>query len=288
MKNIFLFLSPMLERTISFQLEYVLNIQIGSIILLSENHYAEDSYYFFGDKHIEIFDTLQECVENSDIIIISKENLSKLVLPTDKKIIVINFDDSMPKSIGFSIPDLDYKEKPVIAILSLGEYNDQYNTEILVNKILSEKGARVLQYYSPKTKSILNSYFCNNCLNSAISMSKEKNYDIIVISINKINSYHELLHIMCDIAPDMILLCVNKSYKQEKELAKWMFGCGTVELIIRSPYISYEIVKGKTYPVFCGNNKTSRFLDSFQNDLYDVLKKAISKCVCFPKEIVIL
>lgn len=256
---------------------------------MSENHYEEDSCYFFGNRQICFFDTIEECVKNSDIIIISKEHKIKFRKFTDKRIIVIDLnDESLSKYFHFSLPNLDYKGKPVIAILSLGEYNDQYNTEIMVNKILKEKNARIAQVFSRKTQIILDSYFQNDCLNNAISTSVEECYDIICISIEGINNYQELLRIMYDISPDMILVCVNKLYDQEKELSECLFAYGGIDLVISSPYIPYEIVKGKVHPVFCGYDYTSRYCESFQNNLYDTLKKTILKCIYYPEKIIIL
>lgn len=91
---------------------------------------------------------------------------------------------------------------------------------------------------------------------------------------------------MRDISPDIIMLCVNSSYAQEKELENCLYGCGNIKAIIKSPYISYEIVKGKTYPVYCGYKKTDSYYDSFDKNLYNVLKESILRYIYLPKNIV--
>ena len=287
MKNVFLFLNAVLDRTLSFQIEYVLGIQIRSFILMAENHNTVDSQYFFANRSVCIYDKLQECIEHCDIIIASSEHMNQLKTVKNKEIIIIEANKGKYENRPFTIPNLAYAEKPVIAILSLGEFSDQYNTEILINKILTESGAQIKQHFSPLTHDILESCSRSKRLNTALSRTgrEDENYDIIILSINGISSYPQLMKIICEILPDMILLCVNHAYSQEEELKKCLFGCGKIDVIIKSPYISYEIVKGKTFPVFCGHEKSASYYGSFENDLYEVLQQSMSKCVYWPKNI---
>lgn len=286
MKNVFLFLDAMTDRTVSFQIEYVLDIEIDSIILMAENHYSIDSFYFFKNKRTRIYNTLKECVKHCDIIIVSSSHLSQLGQIIGKEIIVVELSDI--KYNNFTVPDLDYESKAVIAVLSLGEFSDQYNTEILVNKILSEKGAKIVQYFSPFTKNILDSLSHTNYLNKSLANPYNENYNVIVLAINGISSYPDLMRIMCDISPDMVLLCVNQSYRQEQELEKCLYGCAKIETIIKSPYISYGIEKEKTYPVYFGHKESASYYGSFENDLYNVLKKSILKCIYLPEDILLI
>lgn len=288
MKNIFLFLDSVTDRTLSFQIEYVLNISVGSIILMAEDHYSSDLNYFFGNKRILIYNTLPECVDNCDIIIVSNNHLSQLESDINKEIIVVDLNESKYENLTCNVPDLKYTEKPVIAILSVGEFCDQYNTEILVNKILSEKGAKIAQYFSPFTKSILDSCCRAGCLNIPLLESRHSDYDTIVVAINGFSNYPNLIRTMCTISPDMILLCVNKSYNQEAELKQCLYGCGNIETIIKSPYIPYGLVKGKNYPVYCGHTKSSSYTGSFEDELYGVLKESILRCIYLPKSILLV
>lgn len=286
MKNVFLFMSPVLDRAVSFQIDYVLDTQVDTIILMSENHYSTDSDYFFTGKNINIYATLQECVEHCDIIITLNDLLSRLSFVVNKEIIVLELDECANKEL--TIPNLEYTNKPVISILSLGDYNDQYNTEIIVHKILADAGAKTIQLFSYQTKKILESFYRVNRINSALSQFNDEIYDIIVLTIDQISSYQHLLRIMCDISPDIIFLCVNHSYSQINEIEKCLYGCGQIDAVIKSPYISFEIVKGKTYPVFCGNHKTFSCYDSFENNLYDNLKKIIFNRLYLPKSAVLI
>ncbi len=289
MKDVFLLLDTVVERLVTFQMEYVFGISINSIILMSENHCTDDCNYFYKGKKIQIFNSLQECVKHCDSIIVSNNYLHKLKGTSDKDVMVLDIKNIYEKNSEFIIPDLDYQGKPVIVILSLGDFNDQYNTEILINKILTEKGAKVAQFYSPLTQKIIESYSHISHLKSPLLDSHIEDYDIIVLSISGISNYIELMHIMCDISPDLILLCVNKSYRQEEELKRCLYGCGgNIVAIIRSPYISYEIIKGKTYPVFCGHEKSTSYYGSFEKDLYGILREQVLKHIYLPENIVLL
>lgn len=46
----------------------------------------------------------------------------------------MNLSNGIHEDSNFSIPKLNYYGKPVIAVLSLGEFTDQYIAEILINK----------------------------------------------------------------------------------------------------------------------------------------------------------
>ena len=289
MENVFLLLDTVIGRQVAFETEYVFGESINSVILMSENNYMDDCNYFFKGKKIKIFNSLQECVEHCDTIIVSDNYIHKINKAFSKDIIILDLKNIDAENSRPTIPQLDYQYKPVIAILSLGEYNDQYITEILINKILTEKGAKVAQYYSPLTRRIIKSYAGINHSSTPLLKSHIEDYDIIVLSINGINSYKDLISIMCHISPDLIFLCVNKSYRQEEELKRHLYFCkDNIAAIIKSPYISYEIIKGKTYPVYCGHKKTNSHYGSFEKDLYNMLKEQILKHIYLPEDIVLL
>lgn len=288
MKNVFLFLDAIIDRFIAVQMEYVLDMPINSIILMEESHYIADLDCFYSNKNIQIYSTLQECVDRCDTIIVSDNHLPRLMGIINKEIIVVDLSEGVHENSNLAIPQLNYREKPVIAILSLGEFTDQYITEILINKILTERGAKVAQYFSPLTQRIIESCSHVNHLNAYLSKTNIEDHDIIVLAINGGTSYPNLMRMMCDISPDMILLCVNKSYRQEEELKNCLYGCGNIEAIIRSPYISYEIVKGKTYPVYCGHEKSNSIYGSFEKNLKDVLEKCVLRKVYLPENVVVV
>ncbi len=288
MKKVFLFLDSVIDRLIMFEIEYLLDMSIDTIILMAESHNITDFNYFYSNKKVQIFSTLQECLNHCDMIIVSDSHFAKLKGIVNKEIIIVDLSKNIHENINFGVPALNYCEKPVVAILSLGEFNDHYNTEILINKILVENGARVVQYYSHFTKAVIEACSSVGYINKSLVESHSEDYDVIVLTISDILSYTSLLRIMCDISPDIVMICVNRSYAQEEELKRYLYGFGNTKVIIRSPYISYEIVKGKTYPVYCGYEKNNLYCGSFEKNLYNVLKKAILKSVYLPKNIAIL
>lgn len=114
MKNVFLFLDAIIDRLITVQMEYVLDMPIGSIILMAESHYTADLDYFYGNKNVQIYSTLQECVDHCDTIIVSDNHLSRLRGTINKDIIVVDLNNVTHENSNFSIPKLNYYGNPLL------------------------------------------------------------------------------------------------------------------------------------------------------------------------------
>ena len=289
-KNIFLFSNAFTARTLTFQMEYVFNIPINTIFLMAENHHKDETFFVGENSHVCICNTFDECINRSDMIIVAKDQIVPHFI--DKKDCLII--DSPWKSKNdyktdiHAIPKLDYLTKPVIVILSMGNYTDQYCIEILVNKILSEKNAKVMQFFSPETKTILSALSQSEYLNPNLCDVQNNDYDIIVLSIKGITNDSQLFRILKDVSPDVLILCVNYSFSKTIEIEHYFKYICNIGAIVKSPYISYEVVEGKTYPVFCGFEKSNFFKNSLDKNLEHDLRTSILQRVYLPDSIYIL
>lgn len=290
MKNISIFSNAFTARTLTFQMEYLLDISINTIFLMAENHHKDEVFSIGGNSQICILSTFDECVNLSDIIIIDQIKTSPPI--ADKKdCLIINSpwkNKANYKTDIDAIPKINYSSKPVIVILSLGEYTDQYYVEILVNKILSEKNAKIMQIFSPETKNVLSSFSRYNYLNHNLRNAQDNEFDVIVLSIKGITNDATIIRLIKEVSPDVLILCVDYSFNKAFEIRNYFKSICNVDIIIKSPYISYEVVENKTYPVYCGIENTNVFKNSLDNNLENELRAMILQRIYLPSNIYIL
>lgn len=288
--NVALLSNSLINRTVAFNLDYVLNEKIENIFLPAESHSLNEMLYFCGRENILICDRIDESISESDIIIASNKNIISR-LPASKRTIFIT--NPWAEEIE-NIPKIEVPQwtrgKPVIAILSLGRFTDQYYIEILVNKVLFESGAKIHQIYSKETYSILSDLSKQNLLNPNILSYKNDESDITVMSIDG-TKFHNDAEFICElsrISPDMLFICIDRTIENVDSIDNIVRNVRQVNLTIRSPYISYDVGTGVKYPVYCGFVKENTNVSSLDTELESHLKKQITKCLYFPSGTVFL
>lgn len=290
--KIFIFLNGFISRTLLFQLDYILNERLESIILLSENHSEEDvSFYYNNRNKIFIYDNIETCIEKCDTIVLENRVINPEIKKSKKRKVYISVPDRTEEVLKESIPLYDYSQKPVIAILSMGLYNDSYCTEILINKILNNIGALPLQLFSKRTSSLLENLEQEGILNpKLIKKPNEENSDIFVICIDCDGyTYSDFNSLISKISPDMLVLCTNYIFKNENEIRNFFHYIKEIDIIISSPYIPYEVNPGKYYAVFCKKNNINNSNSIIYNEnLESILKETIFKKLYYSKDITIM
>lgn len=287
--NITLLSSSLVNRTLAFCLDYVLNEQVNDILFPAENHCVDETRCFDGRKNIIVCNCVDDAVSKGDIIITSYKSVINQLPQTKKYIFVSN---PWAKEIE-NIPESEFfkgtKIKPTIAVLSLGRFTDQYYTEILLNKILFEMGAKIYQVYSKETMSILSELSKQGVLNKDVLGYAEEEADISVISIDGAK-FHNDAEFVCEltrISPDMIFVCIDRTIEDIDNIENIIGIVRQANLIIRSPYISYDVGTGVKYPVYCGFADDDYSINSLNQNLEARIKKQIMKFLYFPKETVI-
>lgn len=287
--NIALLSNSLINRTLTFLLNYVLGIEIENVFLPIENH-SSDEIFLEGGECIHICDSVEEAINRSDIIIASNSAVIHN-LPKSKKAVLINnpWADKgkiMLSNDGFRRID----NKPLIIIMSLGKFTDQYCTEILINKILSENGAKVHQIYSTETQSILTDLSKQGLLRHSLINTREDESDVIVVSIDG-TKYHNDAECVCELSrfsPDMLFVCVDRTIDSVSEINNIAGIVCNVNMTIHSPYISYDVGTGAKYPIYCGFGNNDFSIASFDRNLEAYLKKEILKSLYFPAGTVLL
>ena len=88
--NVALLSNSLINRTLAFNLNYVLNEQVENVFLPTENHHIDEGRYFRGMENVVILSSIDEAVSKSDIIIASNKNIIDQIPETKRKIFVPN------------------------------------------------------------------------------------------------------------------------------------------------------------------------------------------------------
>ncbi len=261
MKDIFIFSDAFTARNLSYEIEYLCNININNIYLPYENHNRNERFNSGSNVKVCICDSLDECINNSDIIIVANPTMNLQTYNNKETIFITNpwvCDSTGEIEYSTNAKSINFN-KPLIAIVSIGKYTDQYCIEILVNKILHENNAKIMQFFSPETHSVINDFARAGILNTNLYPCMPKDYDVLVSSYKPINGTVELLKIVNNIMPDILIICVDGIVCNTKEIDSFLKILPKSTIIIKSSYISYEVSGGITYPVYCGYEFESLF-----------------------------
>lgn len=286
--NIALLSNSMINRTLAFNASYVLGREIENIFLPVENH-SPDELFFSEREQLHICDDINEIIQQSDIIVSTNPDCLRLLDKSKKTVLVNNpweTKNEEKSSEGFFCTS----RKPTIAILSLGRFTDQYYTEILVNKILSEFGAKAHQVYSKETLSILTDLYEQNLLNRCLLDIKETEADVFIVSMDG-TKFHNDAEFVCElsrISPDLLFVCIDRFFSNIDGIDNIAGIVCRVSSAIRSPYVMYDVGTGVKYPVYCGLGDEISSVNSLNPSLEAHLRTIILKALYFPKGTIVL
>ena len=281
MNNYLLCTNSFLDRTLACELEYVTKKNIDSVFILSENHSSIELL----DSKVVIKNSIDECMDLCNRVITTNKGVYNLFKKQKKDAdLIIGFDPNinrMDNNLN-KADSFNCFKKPVIVILSANNYSDSYCVEITINKILSDSGACPLQFYSWNTRRILK--VLNRDLFSDVAENSQ--YDILILGMSCYgHDYINMLSKLKKVCPDLVFICVNGDYSYE-ELKKYMsLICGNV-FMVKSPYILFENIVGKTVPVY--NNDTTCQNECIMTTdacFYDKIRNVIFTVLYWPENI---
>jgi len=227
MSNIFLFSNSYMGRTILYNLDYTLGLSLEKILLLHENYKQHECFYHFQEKQIVLCEHIEECILNSDITIVISDNN----LPMKNVNIAKNMSESMGKRciiVDGANSNIQSPKKikniskfigrPLVLIISSGEYTQNYCTEIMLNRLFAKYGVDIYQGFSEMSNNIFQKLNANEMINPTILESQKRlpqEANIIVQTIitenifenSKVNA--EIAYKIYLMKPDYILLNVN-------------------------------------------------------------------------------
>lgn len=230
MNNVFIYANGFVTRSILNNIKYLLNFDIERVILLRENHKADEPCF---DNKIILFDSLDDCLNYcNSVIIIKDENtpcskidyIKNKCITDKKKYCEVDNPwtiDSLfvPDNITYDFDTFDFKNHPVVLDISVGMLSQQYSVEIMLSEIMYKNNVNFTQLFSEKTRQFLLQLDGYNYLNNNISNQLQKNYsgnDVFILSVNVgtedgMRKYYNLFE---RIRPDYLILQIGNGNQE--------------------------------------------------------------------------
>jgi len=264
-KNILIIGNSYESKTLLYNLDYLLNVKIGNVFLLNENHNYSDFNRGSYNFNIELKSNLEECFSACDICLLldEKSTASKSLLELktkckhfDKKIILVEGNADNP-----NVPVFDINKQPIILLISTGIYEQLYCSEILLSKIFTEHGIDILQIPSVKTQHIFSCLKKNNLLNVAIENTLFQKPQLLLLTLEEnfirydVESANFYLNLM-KIKPDFIILAKNSRVDINSQVFQTRFG-KKLDYIINSEFDPMYFWNDISVPLFCKKEDTS-------------------------------
>lgn len=271
MNSCFVFSNSFFARTVLKDLEYLLNKSIDKIYLLRENHSQDEIFYFNHCNYnfkIQLVDTIEEGILQSNIIVISKDDNIPL-----KYIDYVTLQAQKQKKQCFCINNPWISETteelgsfewnkniPTILIMGVGVSSQLFCMEMLINKILSKNNIRFSQRYSESTKQLLNQLPSKRNLNPNVTYSisdtnNDSQINVITLCLkNEISDIRFNIDNIRRISPDFTVLQTNIDFDQYHVAKGFMEygGLTMLDVIVKSNYYS-----SGNYNVLCKLHRES-------------------------------
>lgn len=297
MKNVFVFSSAFVTRMLIQYIDYLTNFEIGEIIVLQENHSEKE--FQLPNKRIMVYNNLVECINNCDVVIVIDQGR----IPQSSLEFINNYSERSNKIVlkltspwtnGFVIHnntaiDIDYKTTPVILNIGVGDISEQFNTEIILNKIFASKSIRFYQEYSDPTRFFLHQLADNNVLNTNLNnflFKKENLVDVVIksVTISNVTDVINISEFIGDISPDYVVFSTGYNFAEDevKKIFLYKFNCHV--FFIRSKYI--EINRSEKDMMYIYINKVDEnFCYMEDPDAVEKLELDMLSRIAYPESI---
>lgn len=301
-ENLFIFSNSYAAKTAAYILDYVLDIKNLTITLLKENHSEYEFPKCIYYNKILLYEDIDICIMNSEaILIIVDDDIPKKTIDyiidksqkTGKKYLIINNpwkNDSLHFNNTFDNEKKYYFNNiPIILLVGVGVVSQQYCTEVLLNRIFTNKKINFKQIYSKGTNAFLsqlNKWNINRSLSIHLAENgSSKEYDVIVVSINideDINNIRYHTDTIRHIRPDFVILQTNDGFA-DYESADCIFKYGSfaaLDIIIKSHFYSMD-----RFSVYCktNTNQSSLFKYVDESDIEKQLSFLILSKISLPE-----
>lgn len=296
-KNIFVYSSSYLAYIFVHTAEYLLNIPIGTFNLLTENNTLSE----FGEKanKIKLFDDIDECIMNSDIIIIlDNHNLPNRVISKLSDMaskynkILINIDTLLGHECEYE--RTNYIEKvPAIFNISIGNYSANFCIEMMLNRIFTNDNINFRQEFSAETLSFLQQLQRYGILHYQLENQLFRDssaYEILIKTINY-NSFYDMTYIFEKteaVIPDYFILNTSYRFTEYNAIEKLIYYKYSAPLfLIKSNYVEIYRAEKSMKCVYCvEKQKNINYIND--NNLEQKLKFDIFSKMTLPADIYIL
>lgn len=258
MSDIFVFSNSYVTKTILLSLKYLFTFEVDRIILLKENHSYDE---FSKSLKVDLYNSIEECVANSDTIIIIEDEFipdisielierissSKKIIRIKNSIISLNKSKKQSANVN-SITRLQYDKQPVVLCLSLSPISQQIYIELLLNNLFYNENIAFSQVFSRATETFLQELkltgYLNKPLEDKLSQNSDDTSGVILYSlnINNISFLNEYLEHVRYIKPDYVMALVDAKFDKYSFVKKVIeYGVfSSLDITIKSHYALYD------------------------------------------------
>lgn len=270
MSRVFIFSNSFTAKTISLSINNILNTHIDEVILLSENHEEYEFSNLLKDIRISLVENIEKAVFACDVVLIcitpniplKKINYVKSAARrTDKQLIVIEciWESSFKNKASPYFSNIDSSNCIVILNISLSPEAQQFNGEILLNRILSKNCISFKQFFSPATINILEQLNEIQMLKPSLAKQfckENERFDVAVLSVT-LSEFKDSLSLFNEFKPDYIIVQSDfrgNAIDEIVSLLKRRFNV-SYDYIIKSHYIQVE--NSIPFQIYCNSKKES-------------------------------
>ena len=291
MKNIFVYSDSFHTYEFVNVIDHLLNFRVNEINLLNENHDMRE--FKAKGNQIKMHDNIQQCIENSDVIILlNTPNLPTKVVAELKEIIKIKQKKLVDIDLNLSSSQMNtyrynHNENiPVILNISIGNHSANFCLEIILNKILSSQCVDFWQEYNTETAAMLRQLNENSILNNALCTKKTAGR--ITIRTVHYSNFQEMVDASSEIQtllPDYIILNTNyrlHEYDKIKDYIYYRYGIPL--FIVKSNFAEVYRAERSMKCVYCVEKQEGiHYINDDELELK--LKFDIFSHLSFPNEI---
>ena len=289
--KIFLLSSSIVENSVIYNLDYLIDRNITEIIMLQENH-TKSELQECSKYAITLCDTILSAIKICDAaIIIAPPNIQshryktiyEYVKTEVQETYYIDLSSLCDKS-STSIPCS--ADIPNVLILAVGRFHQVQNLELSLNELFSLKKVHFNQFFSPMTATLLKEFENRNILNRNIINSMRSLCFDIQITALCYESFElafndlSLLENIHKMSPSYVFIVGEGNLQKDQE---WIgvfqnrLNC-QFNLILFSDYVSV-LWNNVPTPILL-SNKYNPYL---RNEDMESLWNAITKNIAFPE-----
>lgn len=253
MKDVFIFSSPYIIRTMLYDMAYVLNQPIHTVYILSEIVNQSETFDLLNIPNITVVDSLEDGLALCDSVIIVREEtlcsqsidfILNYVVANGKR--CIDLPNPLDSTVVLDKNDGELghnKDLPTILVIENGDYTQTYYTEMLLLHELLRHELKIQIRPSVFTATIYSALHKSMCLNPALHSVAQEEADILVYTVKKNPFLHSdianLSQTIDLLNPDFIVMTTNDEFVQSDELYRWfeiIYG-HRLNILVKSQYI---------------------------------------------------
>lgn len=294
MSKIFILSNTYTIRNIILSIRYLFNEGVDSIVILEENCELSDFPSECADINLIVCSSLDDCINICDVVVIPNEKC----IPSKTLKYVIEKSTKLNKKYYTDcyvtqIPVLDcnnksFKTKPIILMLTLGNYTQHMYIELVLNKIFAGMHVPIKQILSYETYHLLKTINMSGLMNLNLDVffveELDTDYQMIVwpVCLESLEELEGKLDDFKKLSPDFIICSAEFAFNDIDFLKNTMFfNCSsTIDLIIKSHYHRID----RIYTVYCRKkiDCLNEIVDLESPDLEYVIKEKIINKLSFP------